>query len=269
MLIEGNYRRFHYNQPTSDLSGGSLFFIMHGSGGNGQQMIKGAQKLEALSSKEKILTVYPDGYKNYWNECRRLAASAANRENINEAAFFDSMISYCSRKYGIDPAKVFATGMSGGGHMAYKLALTMPAKIRAITAIVANLPDSTNMDCTASGLPVPVMIINGTDDPVNPNLGGEVKAGSTYLGTVRSTQATFKYWAALAGYTGTPARSLLADTDPADGKTIIKYSYEQRGRPSVVLLEVLNGKHDYPNDIDVYLEAWRFFREQLRNQPKH
>jgi len=27
---------------------------------------------------------------------------------------------------------------------------------------------------------------------------------------------------------------------------------------------VINGKHDYPNDIDVHLEAWSFFKRQLQ-----
>ena len=31
----------------------------------------------------------------------------------------------------------------------------------------------------------------------------------------------------------------------------------------LVLLKVINGKHDYPNDINVYLEAWSFFKRQI------
>ena len=148
--------------------------------------------------------------------------------------------------------------------MAYKLALTIPGKIAAITAIVANLPDSSNLDCVPSGIPVPVMIINGTADPVNPFNGGEVKTTNAYLGTVRSTEATFNYWAGLAGFKGKPSTTEMPDLDTTDGKTILRSSYQQKGKPSVVLLTVRNGKHDYPNDIDVYLEAWKFFKKELK-----
>ena len=203
-------------------------------------------------------------FRSYWNECRKLATSAANKENINEAAFFEGMIKYFADKYKVNREHVVAAGLSGGGHMAYKLALTMPGKIAAITAFVASLPDTANMDCIPTGIPVPVMIINGTADPVNPYNGGEIKTTGAYLGTVRSTEATFKYWANLAGFTGTPTRSNLPDLDSTDGKTIVRYSYRKKGQPSVVLLEVKNGKHDYPNDIDVYLEAWKFFKEELK-----
>src|SRR5213075_2893991 len=124
---------------------------MHGSGSRGEDMRKHTTQLEAIAGKEKLLLVYPEGYQHYWNECRRYATSAANKENINENAFFGSMISYFQRKYGIDKDKVYAAGFSGGGHMAYKLGLTMPGEVKAIAAIVANMPDSASCDCRLSG----------------------------------------------------------------------------------------------------------------------
>jgi polyhydroxybutyrate depolymerase len=175
------------------------------------------------------------------------------------------MIQYFKSNYGINQQQVFAIGTSGGGHMAYKLALTIPTKIKAITAIIANLPDASNMDCVTSGKAVPVMIINGNNDPVNPYTGGEVKIPGTVLGTVLSTEDTFHYWASLAGYKGDPTKELLPDNDPTDGKTIEKYRYFKKGKPEIVLLKVIGGKHDYPNDIDVYLEAWNFLKRQISN----
>lgn len=146
--------------------------------------------------------------------------------------------------------------------MAYKLALTMPQKIRAVTAIIANLPDTNNMDCIEVRRPIPVMIINGTADPLNLYNGGMMVSGGVTFGYVRSTERTFKYWATIAGYNGEPEKENLPDTDPADGRTIERYTYKQKGKPEVVLLKVINGKHDYPKDIDVYEEAWKFFKRQ-------
>jgi polyhydroxybutyrate depolymerase len=119
------------------------------------------------------------------------------------------------------------------------------------------------MDCAYSGLPISVMIINGTNDQTNPYNGGEMKIPGTYLGTVRSTEETFKYWVSLNGYSGLPKETMLADVDPTDGKTIVRYSFEDKDKPAVVLLKVIGGKHDYPNDIDVYLEAWKFFKQEI------
>lgn len=261
VLIEGHYRTFHFLKPAQ--SHASLLFVLHGSGGNGRSHRNGAQKLEAIAPSENILMVYPDGYKNYWNECRKTAQSAANREDINENAFFGQMITYFEQKYGIDSKKVFAVGTSGGGHMAYKLAVTMPEKLRAITALIANLPDTNNMDCAEKRMAIPVMIVNGTADRTNPYAGGEVLTNGISLGFVRSTDRTFRYWSELAGYEGAPNMEALPDTDPTDGRTIERYTYKQPGKPEVTLLKVLNGEHNTPRDIDVYLEAWAFFKRQM------
>jgi polyhydroxybutyrate depolymerase len=262
ILIEGHYRFFHFNKPAGSTGDRSLLFVMHGSGGNGKKMMGATTKLEAIATKENLLIVYPDGYMNYWNECRRYATSDANKENINDNAFFHAMISYFRLKYNVNKEKVFAAGFSGGGHMAYKLGLTMPGEIRAIAAIVANMPDSASSDCIFTGKPLPVLIINGTADNVNPYNGGEMFVNNSSYGVVRSTEKSFHYWSSLAGHTGEPFKTVLPDADPADQKTIEEYRYKSNGKPSVTLLKVVGGKHDYPGDIDVYMYAWEFFKSQ-------
>jgi polyhydroxybutyrate depolymerase len=261
--VDGHYRTFHFVKPTTAYKDGSLVFILHGSGGNGRDMMKAAAKLAQQSATENLLLVYPDGYKKFWNECRKTANSQANLENIDEITFFHNMIHYFKKNHGISEQKVFAVGTSGGGHMCYKLAMTMPEKFRAVTALIANLPDTDNFDCTEAKVAIPIMIVNGTADPLNPYTGGMMQMGTVMLGNVRSTDRTFQYWASLAGYTGEPAKEAIADNDPADGKTIERYTYKQKGKPEVVLLKVIGGKHDYPNDIDVHVEAWEFFKRQL------
>lgn len=263
LLVEGNYRTFHFNTPSTAKTGGSLVFILHGSGGSGRGMMNPTSKLEQATASENVLLVYPDGYKKYWNECRKVASSEANQKNINEQAFFDGMIKYFTAKYHTSDQNVFGVGTSGGGHMCYKLAMTMPNRFRAITAIIANLPDTDNLDCEDATVALPVMIVNGTADPLNPYSGGFMQSANFTMGNVRSTDRTFHYWADLAGYKGEPVKELLSDTDPTDGKTIERYTYRKKGKPEVVLLKVVGGKHDYPNDIDVHVEAWQFFKRQL------
>jgi len=141
--------------------------------------------------------------------------------------------------------------------------MTIPKKIRAITAIIANLPDTDNFDCVDLKIAVPVMIVNGTADPLNKYEGGMMQSGSFIMGNVRSTDRTFHYWSDLAGYRGDPVKTALPDKDPTDGKTIERYTYNEKGKPEVTLLKVIGGKHDYPNDIDVHVEAWEFFKRQL------
>ncbi|MDN3656652.1 PHB depolymerase family esterase [Ferruginibacter paludis] len=264
VLIEGHYRTFTFHQPEADLKGGSLLFLMHGSGGNSGDIISKTGQLEAIAGKDKLLVVYPEGYQHFWNECRKYSTATANKENINEEAFFKAMIGYFVKKYGISKENIFAAGFSGGGHMSYKLAMTMPDQIKAITAIVANMPDSASCDCTLANKALPVMIINGTDDKTNPYNGGEMFVNNSSFGVVRSSENSFAYWASLAGYRGEPVKTLLPDTDTTDHKTIESYSYKASNKPRVTLLKVVGGHHDYPGDIDVYLYAWEFFKSTMK-----
>lgn len=166
------------------------------------------------------------------------------------------MINYFSSKYHISNKRVFAAGMSGGGHMAYKLALTMPEKIKAVTAIIANLPDTNNMDCIEVKRPIPVMIINGTEDPLNPYKGGMMVSGNVTFGYVRSTDRTFKYWSTLAGYTGGTARRIENDLNHngketlAKGENVYFYSLQQ----GEVLGKVKNGSSNNFGCTNIFVE---------------
>jgi polyhydroxybutyrate depolymerase len=261
VLVEQHYRTFNYTKPVNNIAGKSLMFVMHGSGGNSLGIMKQTIKLEEIATSEKLLLVYPNGYQHYWNECRKYSNAVANRININEEAFFNAMIAYFTQKYGVNASNVFAAGFSGGGHMAYKLALNMPDQIKGIAAVVANMPDSASCDCVFAGKPKPVLIINGTMDNTNPYNGGEMFVNNASFGVVRSTENTFAYWASVAGYKRKPKKIVLPDTDPADQKIIESYTYKKRNKPTVTLLKVIGGHHDYPNDIDVYTYAWEFFKK--------
>lgn len=76
---------------------------------------------------------------------------------------------------GIDPARAFATGISRGGHMAFRLALEAPTRFRAVAAVAANVPAPENFKCKPAEAGTSVMIMNGTKDPLNPFDGGEVR----------------------------------------------------------------------------------------------
>lgn len=263
LLIEGHYRVYAYNPAVKVKPGASLVFVMHGSGGEPLGFVRRGAKLESLSESDNVVVVYPGGYKKYWNECRKASTAVANVQNLNEEAFFGALIDLFASKYQINKKQVFATGFSGGGHMSYKLALTMPGKIRAVSAIVANLPTDENMDCAPMNVPVPVMITNGTADQTNPYNGGEVKTPGVTLGTVRSTDQSFQYWAKLDGYTGEPVKSIMPDGDTSNNITVEKYTYLKKGKPEVTLLKVVNGKHEFVTDFDMFEESWKFFKRQI------
>ncbi len=261
-LIDKHPRLFHFVQPKQTQKKAALLFVLHGSGGSGEQMMLPAKNLQAKADTENLLIVYPDGYQHYWNECRKRAQSQANLLDINEQTFFDSMIGYFQKKYMVDTKRVYAIGFSGGGHMAYKLAMTMPQKMSGIAVVVANLPDTNNLDCGEMKKPLPVLIVNGTEDEVNPYNGGEMKVNNLSYGNVRSTDRSFMYWAQLAGYRGAPKKTALPDKDSTDNQFIDQFDFRAKDKPEVMLLKVVGGTHSFPKGIDVFEEAWLFFKRQ-------
>ena len=265
ILIENNYRSFYFNKPPAGAKNSEIVFVLHGSGGNGLQMMPPAANLERISANEHVLLVYANGYKNFWNECRKAATSLANIENVNEEAFFDGMLKYFHEHYKTNDKRFFVIGLSGGGHMAYKLAMMMPSKCKGISAVVANVPDTTNMDCAGAGKPVAVMISNGTEDGTNPYNGGEMTIGGKPWGAVRSTERSFNYWASLAGYTGKPIVEEVPDTIK-NNQTITKYTFIEKSKPAVTLLQVKGGTHTFPQDLDVFLESWKFFKREMERE---
>jgi polyhydroxybutyrate depolymerase len=264
LLIEGRYRNFYFKKPTEKTKKQTILFIMHGSGGNGTNMMEPAKKLQAAADSLGFFLVYPNGYKNYWNECRKNATSVANKENINEQAFFTAMLQYFNKNYSTRKKQFFCIGLSGGGHMGYKLAMTMPEKCIGITAVVANLPDSLSSDCENTKKPVAILIANGTKDGLNKYDGGDIVINGSSWGVMQSTQQCFNYWAMLAGYVGKPIIDELADPDPNNGQNITRYSYNQKGKPAVVLLKVNGGEHAFPKDVDIFITGANFFIQEMK-----
>ena len=61
VLVEGNYRTFNYNNPSSLKTGSSLVFVVHGSGGNGKDLMARTANLREKTLSENVLLVYPNG----------------------------------------------------------------------------------------------------------------------------------------------------------------------------------------------------------------
>ncbi len=259
LLVNGYYRTFHFNKPSNDIKNYNLIFVLHGSGWNGTMMMKFASNLEKLSDKEHVLLVYPDGYNKSWNNCRKPASGSSE---MNEEAFFNGMIDYFSKTYHINSSRAFAIGISAGGLMAYKLGMTMPEKFKAISVVVANMRDT--MYCPESKKPIAVMITNGTKDVMNPYNGGPLvtSAGTTFI---RSSDQSFKYWAALAGYKGQPSVEDLPLAD-STGQRITRYTFKGRNKPEIALLQVHDMGHDNPKAVEIFLESWAFFKREIERE---
>ncbi|MFI8378341.1 alpha/beta hydrolase family esterase [Leeuwenhoekiella sp. NPDC079379] len=244
--IDQNERTFSYFIPNNITENPKLIFVLHGSNGSGDAIMRYTENwFNKLSQERKnAIIVYPDGYKQHWNECRKEANFDANVLDIDDIAFFKEMIAFFNYKYAVKKSGVFVAGHSNGGHMVYKLAKELPEFFAKYAAVSASLPVDTNNDCINSSAPVSIMILNGTGDSINPYEGGEVNVeDGNKRGEVMSTRKTIEYWANLAGLDfPTTATSIFPDLDKEDGATAVLFK-ATTSKYDIQLVEVKNGGH--------------------------
>ncbi len=233
-----------------------LVFVFHGSMGTAERVRQSpAYEFDLLADQHDFLVVYPQGYKNHWNDCRGTADYAANTENIDDIGFVRDMLDLLDNEYGIERRQVFATGHSNGGQMAYKLALEAPELVAAIAPISASLPDAAHLDCNQRGVALPVAIFNGTEDPVNPYQGGLVRVfGNSSRGVVLSSADTAAYWARLAG-AAAPVKIEHPQIDGNDSTSIIEQRWTNNSGLQVRLYTLQGSGHVIPTLLRRYPRA--------------
>lgn len=188
-----------------------LVLALHGTGGDARRLhalLGGVLEREAAS--RGWLVAYPEAVQGVWNDCRKAADSPARAAGVDDVAFLRAVVDRLTRERRADPERVYLLGYSGGGHMAYRVALEAGSWARGIAVFAASLPKDENLLCRDTGEPVPIMVVNGRRDLVNPVAGGDVIApDGRFLGSVRSARATARYFEQRLG--DAPIRLVLVD----------------------------------------------------------
>lgn len=251
MVYDGHARSWLAYVPAAKPPAPALVLVMHGSRGTGEQMRALTRyRFDELAERHGFIAVYPEGYQQHWNDCRGGANYAANLENIDDVGFLRALVQRMVDEQGVDPSRVYATGLSNGGQMAYRLGLEAPELVAGIAAVAASLPVAGNLDCEPSGEAVAAMVMNGTADPVNPYDGGVVEIfGDASRGPVLSSVATATYWAGLAGYSSEGVHTIWPRQDSADGTSVESLDWSAAGRAPVRLVTIVGGGHTVPHPL--------------------
>lgn len=281
---DGYKRSYSYYIPEKTSANPALVFVFHGSFGNAEMSRSMyGYAFEQLAEENGFIVIYPEGYKKHYNGCRKNGSYDANTLKIDDVGFMRALVAQFIQTHKVNPKEVFATGISNGGQMALRLALEAPDLVAAVAPIATSMPTEDNMDCVASAKPVSFLLMNGTNDPMNPFNGGKVALygllGSR--GEVISSIATVKYFAELAGHNQNPTIILLKDTVVDDNSTIEVTRWQDTGsenrRDSVALYRVVGGGHSAPHpdiklpkllggsnqDIIAAEAIWVFFQDAI------
>jgi polyhydroxybutyrate depolymerase len=243
----GRERSYVVHAPQYLQPGSPLVIVLHGSGQDAHAMQKATGfAFERLAGQRRFAVAYPNAFGKHWNGGRKAGRHTAGVQGIDDAAFITAVIDSMAATHAIDPDRVFVFGYSGGGHMAFRLAQEAPGRIAAIAVVAASVPMPDNAELPQRHA-VPAMLVNGTDDPINPYDGGRVTLfGFGDRGEVQSARASANHFARLNGAHLAQTQE-LAPGDFPDPTRVIKQTWTSGREPKVVLYSVQGGGHVIPH----------------------
>jgi polyhydroxybutyrate depolymerase len=222
----------------------------------------------AVADENGLIVVYPagtgSGPRTWFMEGRRTPS------RMPDIVFLSQLIDALEASYNVDPARVYADGLSNGGGMAFALACALPERIAAVGMVSA--ARSLDWAGCADHPPVPVIAFHGTADPVVPYGGGSTLVGPDVFPSVPGFTAE---WARRNRCQPTPIESAatpdvarLEYTGCAENAGVVLYTVKGGGHQwpgGRRLPEFLVGP--YTRDLDATRQEWSFFREHPRCPP--
>ncbi|MFY0627628.1 MAG: cadherin domain-containing protein [Reichenbachiella sp.] len=212
---------------------------------------------DILAEREQFIVIFPQGLPNsngnfYWND---------NEDNgSDDISFLSQLIEDSKTNLNIDPKKVYLSGFSDGGFMAYTMACEIGPQIAAIASVTGSMRFA-EIDACDPIRKVPIIQFHGTNDQVVPFSWND---------------AVIDYWINFNGCIDNPSETPYPDTDPNDDTTAIRFTWDQCDFDSEFIFIVIeNGSHSWPgserffesnisgtnNDINATKLIWEFFQQ--------
>jgi polyhydroxybutyrate depolymerase len=229
-----------------------LVVAFHGYGGSGAEFEKDTG-LSSLADKDGFAVVYPSSYGDQW------LISGGERDVQFTAAVLNQVESMAC----IDPARVYATGVSIGAGMAARDGCELSARIAALVLVSGGYR---SLPACTPDRPLSMLEIHGTEDTTVPYEGRE----GTHAGAVLPYVVA---WAARDRCAPTPIHKSVA-------RHTLQYTWTQCASGDVVQhLRIIGGRHGLPNavgeeissgdasPIDGAREIWHFLASRRLASP--
>ncbi len=226
--------KYDHGKPTP------VVLIFHGAGANAAITVffTGMSK---KSDEAGFIAVYPNGT----GIGPLLTLNAGGRKGIladgpDDVKYVGDLLEDLTTVTNVDSKRVFATGLSNGGMMCYRLAAEMSDRIAAIAPVAGTMA----IETAAPKRPVPVMHFHGTADKIVPITGSSQEV-SKYL-SFKSVEKTIATWCKIDDCPDQPTITEFP-TKANDGMKVTKKCYGPgKEGAEVVLIEIDGGGHTWP-----------------------
>jgi len=248
----GQDRHYEVVVPDGFARPGPVLFVLHGGTRSGAD-IRRLTGFDKVGAQRGFATVFPDGLGNQWNDARRAPDSQLS-EDIDDVGFLKGLAAKLVSDGIADPARIYATGMSNGGMMTFRLACEAADTFAAFAPVIANLPADAEAGCRPLR-PVPMVIISGTQDRLVLWQGGPV-AGMLPgdRGRTLSSSRTAAIFGERIGKCAEAASEAGLTLQDGSGITPIRHSYNGcAGDIQVVLYEMQGMGHRWPQARSTHL----------------
>jgi polyhydroxybutyrate depolymerase len=258
-----------------------LVIVLHGNTQTGADMAAHTSWPD-VARREGFGVVFPNGLNRAWADLRpnTKRAGRAPPEGTDDVAFIVALIEKFVRDGAADPGRIYVTGLSNGGAMTMTMICARADLFAAAATVIMNLTNEMAASCHPAKQ-VPMLMINGTADPLIPYEGGRGTSRFAVPG-FWSTQQTFDFWRRVNGCGAEDSAVVNLDhRDPSDPTSVTRISAHCPKGRDVVLYRVNKGGHRMPGnasdvrfprivnmllgpqnrDIDGAEVIWEFFRK--------
>jgi polyhydroxybutyrate depolymerase len=222
-----------------------------------------------------FIVVYPNGSGRTeqiltWNAGN--CCGFAQTQKIDDVAFVRELLDDLAKVAPVDSNRVFATGMSNGGMMAYLLASELSDRIAAVAPVAGPMGTP---ECRPQR-PVPVLHFHGTDDKFAPLKGGHGERSLSQT-DFHSVEHSIGCWIKANQCEPEP----IVVHEPVkieDGTKVTRKTWEGgKDNAEVVLIEISGAGHTWPGrkppllflgkstqNISANDNLWEFFKKHPR-----
>jgi polyhydroxybutyrate depolymerase len=268
--VDGRNRSYlvHVPEKYSGDKATPVVLVFHGAGTNAAIMVPFCGMNEE-ADEQGFIAVYPNGtgigILQTFNSGGILGALAEKQPD--DVKFVSAMLDDLATVVNVDTKRVYATGISNGGMMCYRLAAELSDRIAAIAPVSGTM----GIDEAKPKRPVPIMHFHGSADRVVP-FYGPGKSSPKYM-TLKYVDDSIRTWVKINKCKSKPIVEKLEDKAD-DGTAVTKNTYAAaKDGAEVILIEIEGGGHTWPGkrppvwylgkstkDISANDMIWEFFQ---------
>ena len=161
-----------YILQLADTRPAPLVIVLHGNTQTGNDMVT-RTSWPAVARREHFGVVFPDGLNRAWADLRpdTRRAGRAPPKGTDDVGFIVRLIEKFVADGSADPKRIYVTGVSNGGAMTMSVIGARADLFAAAASVIFNITDDM-ANAIHPSRPVPMLMINGTADPLIPYEGG-------------------------------------------------------------------------------------------------